>query len=119
MEVYREIFNEAFKETMDELGLKSNNLAQVSGRSTTNLALIRRSKSYPTIGDFAELLAAAESIKPGFFETFVRKLIGESRRLGSSPEEFVDSLSPEEFGALMYAVAHRVNGKKDLISLAS
>jgi transcriptional regulator with XRE-family HTH domain len=109
MKLYKEIFNDVFRETMDQLGIKGSYLAERSGRSRNNITEIRKGKAFPAIGDFVELLILCEEEKPGFFEEFARQLIGQSRRLTVSPEEFVGSLDSSEFGALMYACAARVN----------
>jgi predicted transcriptional regulator len=109
MKLYKEIFNDIFRETMDRLGLKGTDLAERAGRSRNNITEIRKGKVFPAIGDFVELLMICEEARPGFFEEFARQLIGQSRRLTVSPEEFVSSLDSSEFGALMYACAARVN----------
>jgi transcriptional regulator with XRE-family HTH domain len=114
MKLYKELFNDVFRETMDRLGVKGSQLAERSGRSRNNITGIRKGKSFPTIGDFVELLMLCEEERPGFFEEFTRHLVGQSRRLNTSPEEFVDALDLSEFGALMIAAGSRICDKREL-----
>ena len=109
MKLYKELFNDVFRETMDRQRVKGTQLADKAGRSRNNITEIRKGKVFPAIGDFVELLMLCEEESPGFFEDFARRLIGQSRRLTASPEEFVRSLDSSEFGALMYACAARIN----------
>lgn len=109
MKLYKEVFNDIFRQAMDRHRIRGIDLAKKAGRSRSNITEIRQGKSYPAIGDFVELLMLCEEESPGFFEEFARQLIGQSRRLTASPEEFVRSLDSSEFGALMYACAARIN----------
>lgn len=113
MKLYKELFNDIFRETMDRLGVKGSQLAERSGRSRNNITGIRQGKSFPTIGDFVELLMLCEEEKPGFFEEFTRHLVGQSR-VNTSPEEFVDALDLSEFGALMIAAGSRLCDEREL-----
>lgn len=112
MKLYKEIFNHTFRDTMDSLGVKGKELAERSGRSSQNISEIRSGKAFPTIGDFAELMMAAEEIAPGFCETFARRLTGESRRLTVSPEEFVNALDSSEIAAVLIAAGVRMSGQR-------
>ena len=114
MKLYKELFNDIFRETMDRLGIKGSQLAERTGRSRNNITEIRKGKSFPTVGDFVELLMICEEERPGFFEEFTRRLVGQSRRLTISPEEFVEALDSSEFGALMIAAGSRICQKRDL-----
>ena len=114
MKLYKELFNDVFRETMDRLGIKGSQLAERAGRSRNNITEIRKGKSFPTVGDFVELLMICEEERPGFFEEFTRRLVGQSRRLTISPEEFVNTLDASEFGALMIAAGSRICQKRDL-----
>ena len=114
MKLYKELFNDVFRETMDRLGVKGTQLAKRAGRSRNNITEIRKGKSFPAIGDFVELLMLCEEERPGFFEEFTRRLVGQSRRLTTSPEEFVNTLDSSEFGALMIAAGSRICEKREL-----
>ena len=114
MKLYKELFNDVFRETMDRLGVKGSQLAERAGRSRNNITEIRKGKSFPTVGDFVELLMLCEEESPGFFEEFTQQLIGQSRRLTTSPEELVNVLDSSEFGALMIAAGSRICEKREL-----
>ena len=108
------IFNRTFKETMDHLNIQGSELAEKTGRSRNNISRIRGGKDCPTIKDFAGILIQAESICPGFFEEFCRRLISKSRKTTQSPKEFVSGLDSSEFGALMIAAGVRMCEKGEL-----
>ena len=67
-------FSTAFKETMEQLGLTSKQLAEYSGRSRNNISEIRLGKVNTGIQDFAVLLSQCETLKPGFLATFASKI---------------------------------------------
>lgn len=73
------IFNEAFKETMDAMNVKGKALAELTGRSYNNISRIRQGKDNPSLKDFCGLLNAAESLVPGFYTLFLQNLIVESK----------------------------------------
>lgn len=112
----RTTFNEIFKQTMDKSGVSSSELATLSGRSRVNVSEIRNGKSFPTIGDFCELLSDAEKLSPGFCDLFGRLLVGETRRQTLNPEELINSLDSTELAALFYAAGNRIadsSGRND------
>ena len=108
----RTTFNEAFKQAMDESGVEPSKLAELAGRSRTNISQIRNGKNSPSIGDFCELLGYAEQLRPGFSDLFGRILIGETRRQSLKPEELIDSLEPAEIGALLYALGAKLSDSR-------
>ena len=120
MKLHTNIFNEAFRFAMSATQLKNLELCETSGKSQAWLSNLRNGKGNPGIHDFMELVMLCEQLRPGFFEVFSRKLIGESRRLTVSPEELVNSLDSSELGALMHAVGTRMcdasSRKDDLIA---
>jgi transcriptional regulator with XRE-family HTH domain len=97
---------------MDSLSVKGKDLAARTGRSIQNISEIRSGKAFPTIGDFVELIMAAEEIAPGFSEAFIRHLVGESQRLTISPEEFVNALDSSEIAAVVIAAGLRMSEKR-------
>lgn len=104
----RTTFNEIFKKAMDRSRVSSSDLATLSGRSRVNVSEIRNGKSFPTIGDFCELLGYAEQLSPGFCDLFGRLLVGETRRQTLNPEELINSLDSSELAALFYAAGSRI-----------
>jgi transcriptional regulator with XRE-family HTH domain len=122
MKLHTNVFNDAFRFAMSATQLKNLELCETSGKSQAWLSNLRNGKGNPGIQDFMELVMLCEQLRPGFFEIFTRKLIGESRRLTVSPEELVNSLDSSELGALMHAVGNRMcdasnrNQDKDLIA---
>ncbi|MGK7881113.1 MAG: hypothetical protein AB4060_13565 [Crocosphaera sp.] len=120
MKLNTSILNEAFRFAMTATQLKNLELCEATGRSQAWMSNLRNGKGNPGIRDFMELVMLCEEMRPGFFEIFARKLIGESRRLTVSPEELVNSLDSSELGALMHAVGNRMcdasNRKDDLIA---
>ncbi len=120
MKLHTNLFNEAFRFAMSATQLKNLELCEASGKNAAWVSNLRNGKGNPTIHDFMELILLCEEMRPGFFEVFARKLIGESRRLTVSPEELVNSLDSSELGALMHAVGNRMcdasNRKDDLIA---
>lgn len=105
-------FNQAFKDTMKHMGVSNKELAEVSGRSLTNISEIRNGKTNPTIKDFALLIDCCENLAPGFTKEFNRRLAGASRGFEFSPEEFVSCLDSSQMAALMFAVASRISGNQ-------
>jgi hypothetical protein len=103
-------FNQAFKETMDSMGVRNKDLAEVSGRSLVNISSIRNGKTYPTTKDFAALISDCEKLAPGFTKEFNRRLASKSFEF--SPEELVDCLDASQIAALMFALASRLSGSK-------
>lgn len=120
MKVNKKSFNEAFRFAMSATQMKNLDLCKVTGKSQVWLSNLRNGKGNPGIQDFMEVILLCEEMRPGFFDIFTRKLIGESRRLTVSPEELVNSLDSSELGALMHAVGNRMcdasNRKDDLIA---
>lgn len=108
MKLHVNIFNEAFRFAMSATQLKNLELCEASGKNAASISNLRNGKGNPSIHDFLELVILCEQLRPGFFEVFARKLIGESRRLTVSPEELVNSLDSSELGALMHAVGNRM-----------
>jgi transcriptional regulator with XRE-family HTH domain len=53
-------------------------LAELTGRSYNNISRIRQGKDNPNLRDFCNLLNAAESLAPGFYALFLRKLTSDS-----------------------------------------
>ena len=105
-------FNQAFKDTMKQMGVSNKELAEVSGRSLTNISEIRNGKTNPTIKDFALLIDYCEKLAPGFTREFNRRLAGASRGFEFSPEELVSYLDSSQMAALMFALAGRISGSK-------
>lgn len=108
MKLNTEIFNQAFRFAMSATQLKNLELCEASGKSQAWVSNLRNGKGNPSIHDFIDVVMLCEELRPGFFEVFARKLIGESRRLTVSPEELVNSLDSSELGALMHAVGNRM-----------
>jgi DNA-binding Xre family transcriptional regulator len=103
-------FNQAFKETMDSMGVRNKDLAEISGRSLANISEIRNGKAHPTTKDFADLIDCCEKLAPGFTKEFNRRLAGKSFEF--SPEELIDCLDSAQIAALMFAVAGRIASSK-------
>lgn len=113
LKVYYQVmlnFNQAFKETMDSMGLRNKDLAEVSGRSLNNISEIRNGKAHPTTKDFAVLIEDCEKLAPGFTKEFNRRLASKSFEF--SPEELVDCLDSSQIAALMFALAARISGSQ-------
>ncbi len=108
MKLNTELFNQAFRFAMSATRLKNLELCEASGKSQAWVSNLRNGKGNPSIHDFLDVVMLCEQLRPGFFEVFARKLIGESRRLTVSPEELVNSLDSSELGALMHAVGNRM-----------
>jgi transcriptional regulator with XRE-family HTH domain len=108
----RTTFNQAFKQAMDESGVKPSQLAELAGRSRTNISQIRNGENSPSIGDFCELIGYCDQIRPGFSDLFGRILIGETRRQSLKPEELINSLEPAEIGAILLALGTKMSESK-------
>ncbi|MBR8831566.1 MAG: hypothetical protein N5P05_003051 [Chroococcopsis gigantea SAG 12.99] len=104
----RDLFSRVFRETLDRHGIQGKSLAQWTGRTPNNISRIRQGEDSPRLSDFFNILLAIEEHYPGFFEEYCRALIGQARRMTTSPEEFVKALDSSEFAALMIAVGQRM-----------
>jgi hypothetical protein len=100
--------NLVFKKAMDESSIPASILAEKANRTRTNISSIRNGHTFPNLNDFVALLNVCEEIKPGFIETYIRLLLGETRRQTLKPEELIDSLEPAEIGSLLLALGTKL-----------
>lgn len=113
LELDRNVFAQCFKETLDRFGIQGTELAEVAGRSRTNISQIRTGKVSPSLADFCDLLLAAESMKSGVLTDFSQRL---SLRFGTASIEvreklnleiLIDSMSSEELATFMNLLSAR------------
>ena len=101
--------NTIFKQTMDYMGVRGSDLAELAGCSRNNISEIRNGKVNPPIDKFWSLIENCERLAPGFKREFGKRLAGMNRKKVFSPEEFLDTLDSSQVAALTLALGRWID----------
>jgi transcriptional regulator with XRE-family HTH domain len=95
--------SDSMAETIKFCGIKVTELAELSGISRTTIYEFRHGKANPTIDVVERLLGVMEEHKPGSRRFFYLTCAD----VAASPEEQVDTMTPQQAAAYMRAIASK------------
>ena len=96
--------NTIFKQTMDYMGVRGSDLAELAGCSRNNISEIRNGKVNPSIDKFWSLIEDCERLAPGFKREFGKRVAGMNMNKAFSPEELLNTLDSSQIAALTFAL---------------